>query len=445
MTAFEPNKLLKYDNESIIEEIKRVYFKFFKDRRMLLEGFKLHSRVHYTTILRRFNSWENALEQAGIPSFQKTRKLKTSLSEIKSDLERIKELNKGKYFTYAFYKENGGKYYKTISKHFGFNTWEELLNKELELYKEKKIIVIKEKKKSLSEEQLLNELKKVWEKIGRRPTYTEFKKNSSIGISIYETRFGKWTGAIEQFCLKNNNYNGHNVGTSVNTTKELLIQDLQKIKEIHKLEILKFTDYKKYGGNYSSGTFLNHFGSWKKALQLVGLKPSIEWNKAPENELLFDELQRVWELLGRQPLYGEWDTLSKYSRVLYERKFGGWNKAIHAFIEDREKEEEIIVTTPIVEDKAVVDKVVEIIHPEKSNREDTNIIKTPRGVSTRLRFKVFIRDKFTCQYCKRQREEDGVKLEVDHIIAYSKGGQTIIDNLITACFDCNRGKSNMAL
>ncbi len=38
-----------------------------------------------------------------------------------------------------------------------------------------------------------------------------------------------------------------------------------------------------------------------------------------------------------------------------------------------------------------------------------------------------------------------VVLEADHIVPVSKNGSDDIDNLITSCFDCNRGKSNREL
>ena len=56
-----------------------------------------------------------------------------------------------------------------------------------------------------------------------------------------------------------------------------------------------------------------------------------------------------------------------------------------------------------------------------------------------MRFQVFKRDRFTCQYCGRS----GVELEADHIVPISKGGSNDIDNLITACKACNRGKLDM--
>lgn len=66
-----------------------------------------------------------------------------------------------------------------------------------------------------------------------------------------------------------------------------------------------------------------------------------------------------------------------------------------------------------------------------------------KTISKRDRFEVFKRDNFTCQYCNSKPPE--VTLEIDHIIPISKNGNNNMDNLITACFDCNRGKSNIIL
>ncbi|MFH1646586.1 MAG: HNH endonuclease [Chloroflexota bacterium] len=60
------------------------------------------------------------------------------------------------------------------------------------------------------------------------------------------------------------------------------------------------------------------------------------------------------------------------------------------------------------------------------------------GISKKLRFDVFNRDNFTCQYCGRKTPD--VILELEHIIPSSKGGTDELDNLITSCFECNRGK-----
>lgn len=64
-------------------------------------------------------------------------------------------------------------------------------------------------------------------------------------------------------------------------------------------------------------------------------------------------------------------------------------------------------------------------------------------MNKKLRFEIFKRDNFTCQYCGRQTPN--VVLEVDHIIPRAEGGTDDPNNLITACFDCNRGKGKIKL
>lgn len=65
------------------------------------------------------------------------------------------------------------------------------------------------------------------------------------------------------------------------------------------------------------------------------------------------------------------------------------------------------------------------------------------SITKKIRFEVFKRDGFRCAYCGKTPPE--VMLEVDHIDPKSKGGKDDINNLITACFDCNRGKRNIVL
>ena len=65
------------------------------------------------------------------------------------------------------------------------------------------------------------------------------------------------------------------------------------------------------------------------------------------------------------------------------------------------------------------------------------------SVSKKTRFEIFSRDKFTCRYCGRNSED--ATLEVDHVVPRSKGGSDDPANLVTSCFDCNRGKSDSVL
>lgn len=61
-----------------------------------------------------------------------------------------------------------------------------------------------------------------------------------------------------------------------------------------------------------------------------------------------------------------------------------------------------------------------------------------KTLSAKLRFEVFKRDSFTCQYCGRSAPE--VLLHVDHIKPVKGGGKDALLNLITSCQECNLGK-----
>ena len=56
------------------------------------------------------------------------------------------------------------------------------------------------------------------------------------------------------------------------------------------------------------------------------------------------------------------------------------------------------------------------------------------------RFNLFLRDKFSCQYCGSKKE-----LTFDHLLPRSKGGITDWDNVVTACSNCNVKKGGRLL
>ncbi len=67
-------------------------------------------------------------------------------------------------------------------------------------------------------------------------------------------------------------------------------------------------------------------------------------------------------------------------------------------------------------------------------------MRIPRDAHRRkiTRRAVFARDRWTCQYCGRERGN----LTVDHVIPRSKGGGSGWDNIVTCCAPCNRRKGD---
>ncbi|MCZ6607225.1 MAG: HNH endonuclease, partial [Alphaproteobacteria bacterium] len=56
------------------------------------------------------------------------------------------------------------------------------------------------------------------------------------------------------------------------------------------------------------------------------------------------------------------------------------------------------------------------------------------------RFNVFLRDRFTCQYCGGAFQTE--VLTFDHVVPRSRGGTTVWDNVVTACAPCNLRKGH---
>jgi 5-methylcytosine-specific restriction endonuclease McrA len=67
-------------------------------------------------------------------------------------------------------------------------------------------------------------------------------------------------------------------------------------------------------------------------------------------------------------------------------------------------------------------------------------VRIPRNAHSRkiTRRAIFARDRWTCQYCGRERG----KLTIDHVIPRCKGGPSSWDNIVTCCAPCNRRKGD---
>lgn len=67
-----------------------------------------------------------------------------------------------------------------------------------------------------------------------------------------------------------------------------------------------------------------------------------------------------------------------------------------------------------------------------------------KSTGKRLRFEVFKRDGFCCQYCGAKPTELA-PLVIDHITPVCEGGTNDLENLISACEPCNQGKAGKLL
>lgn len=207
-------------------------------------------------------------------------------------------------------------------------------------------------------------------------------------------------------------------------TDDTLLKDLINVSQSIGVTKITIEIYETHG-KYDPSTFMRHFGTWNRALQLAGLKIS---NREYTLQELYDNLAKVWLTLGRQPSKRDLALAgSLISYKAYERKFGKWSLALKSFIEYYNSEEKSSQ-----------------LQTAMTNSETVHT--TTRDVSLRTRFLVMQKDNFRCRLCGASPATDSsVKLHVDHIIPWANGGETIITNLQTLCSMCNLGKSNLPL
>lgn len=206
-------------------------------------------------------------------------------------------------------------------------------------------------------------------------------------------------------------------------TDEELLNDMIKVSKYLKSDILTQKMYA-LNGLYDVSTITRRFGTWNKAVEKAGLRAGNICNYTDEK--LFENILNIWQTKGRQPVRKDLSVSpSKISQSPYNRRFNSWSTAIKEFINYANS------------------KNIEVSNIEKN--ESTNIKSTGRDPSLRLRYQVLRRDNFSCCQCGASPAKDSsVVLHIDHIIPWSKGGKTELDNLQTLCSKCNLGKSNVS-
>ena len=289
--------------------------------------------------------------------------------------------------------------------------------------------------RNISDEELLNDVIKTARKLGKKSlTVDEYSHNGTFHRTTLSNRFGSWKNVLTLCHLDLENHSFR-----VNISNDDIINDVVRVKNIYKKDTITQAEYDAYG-IFRSSTLYKHGMTWNKILQMCGLK--LNENRNISNEEMFAEIERLWVKLGRQPTTTNIKNgASIYSLNTFSRRFGSWRKALVAF-----------VNYVNADDNNQTDKGDVSMPPASSVRhesDDTHELefiehKTQCEPNLRLRFKVLARDYFKCCICGASPAKDSsVELHVDHIKPWSKGGETVLDNLQTLCSKCNLGKSDL--
>ena len=254
-----------------------------------------------------------------------------------------------------------------------------------------------------------------------------------------------------------------------NISDDAIFQDMRRVSAPIGDRVLRQRDYGEHG-KFAVKTAINRFGSWADAVDNAGLTKSVDrqisdvqlfenlllvwtsvkraafskvrWARSvrprrrqlahlTRSAVIFrtysaENLLLVWTSLGHQPSYSEVQKPeSRYNVTTYERRFRSWRGALEAFVHWANAEE---IAAPVENHDT----------PESQKR------KTQRQPNLRLYFRVLSRDRFTCCACGASPATiPGTRLQVDHVVPWSKLGETLEANLQTLCERCNQGKSDI--
>lgn len=291
-----------------------------------------------------------------------------------------------------------------------------------------------------TEEEALNEIlaanKIIEKKYLSRP---DFDKVARVTSGTLIRKFGSWQELLEKAGI-GNKYQGPTVTKKLRNysnrylSNDEIIDEIRRIaKLINKQEITR-NDIRNNSEFISDSIIVNRFGSFKKGLEMAGLKASEYFHEKIDDRKYLENILSVWSFHGRQPTANEMNiSPSEISKNAYLNRFGTWRKALETFIrfvnEDKSsntEEENIKMELPIKK----------TINEKRKPNENRNI-------SLGLRYKVLSAAKFKCSRCGNSPAIDPkCRLHVDHILPFSKGGKTTFENLQVLCEECNLGKGN---
>lgn len=299
--------------------------------------------------------------------------------------------------------------------------------------------VLNEYHRNTPDEELIEDVKRVADLLKKESlSCKDYSSHGRFSYGTLRNRFGSWNEVLRRagLSVEKGRLKFHDYCES----DEVFFADLRRVAKLMGRGYVTRTEYEKHG-RFNYGERTKKYGGWGSLLKVAGLEQT-PFRTGPKQmyseKELFEEIERVWIKLGRQPSSTDFEKNEfKYGRNTFLRRFGGWRKALEAFVDyiNSEDDEE---KSEIVPEEGVHDKT---LIGQKSFKH-----KTKRDINLRLRFKVMARDHFKCCKCGKSPATDpSVVLHIDHIYPYSKGGETIMENLQTLCSDCNLGKSDLVI
>jgi len=297
--GLEPTRDRDVPREELINEIQRLAEEFGGPP--TVAEMREHGDYGVSTCSDEFGAWNEALKTAGVGT---NKEKDIPESDLLAELHRLNENIEGGVIA-SHMRRMGEFSVGTYKRKFG--SWNDALREAgLEL----------SNRSDIPKSELLAELERLNEKLGRTPTVEDMWEEGRFGSATYETAFGSWNDAIREADL------GVNVRSDI--PKKELLGEIQSLSD----ELGKTPEGREMDkhGQFDSTTYRSRFGSWNNALKQIGFDPLLRTD-IPESELI-EEIHSLADTLNRPPTRDEMEHQGEFSSSIYPRRFGTWTDAL---------------------------------------------------------------------------------------------------------------------
>ncbi len=447
----------------LIDELKRVANEV--DRIPTRNDMTCNGEYSASPYVRTFGTWIDALEAAGFDISDRTPD-RISENQLIEELKRLgKEL--GQTPRTRDMIEKGQFSINPYERAFG--SWTNALHE---------AGYEANQRKEIPEEELISELQRVGDIVGRPPVNSDLMEYSEFSLRLYYNRFESLPGARRAAGFP------ANVGRpGQRISKRELLSEIGRVRE--KLGHPPSRDELTEHGKYSRAPYERVFGSISAAREAAGFSRELPSRQTIPDEDLLSEIDRLAEKLGRTPTIEALRKYGKYTHPTYRRAFGGWNEALreagyepnklHQIDEEQiiaeiQRLKDVLERTPSVTDMDEFGNISATTaiqrfgswddavssaglepnsqpsgenHPLWKDGERTRRQYGPDWYQTRE--EIVERDGYRCATCGIEREEHqqeyGMDLHVHHRKPAKefdeRGDGDFEENLITLCASCH--------
>lgn len=300
----------KSREEEILEDLRRVGEEHGK--RLTADEYNEYGKYSDTYIKNHFDSFPEAIRQAGLFPAQNTRRedvvraVKAFRAEFGHPPTRD-EMNKQGVYSYTTIVSRAGSWREALQE-AGYTEAE-----------------IENRLKKVDTQDLIDELQRVAAKVGHTPTQSDIDDHCEYHHATYYRRFGDLETARKEAGLPEKKEIDHPNRIST----EDLLEELQELAEDlgHPPTTAEIDEL----ASYSTSTYYDRFENFESAYRKAGLSPphkGLPTSEDPSHMDLLTELLRMKQDLDRPITLEDIKKISRYSVDQYEHEFDSVRTAL---------------------------------------------------------------------------------------------------------------------